>query len=858
MNAAIVIDDEDVGKNNASAGLDTDTSDCFICYSSYSDDSDHRPATLRCGHVAGDSCLRRWLREKKFCPSCRKPAKLKEMTPIYNLPTRVVLAATSTAGPAVTATAPNAEELARKELMLQKVQRAYHEKEKEARLQAEEAQRQARQAKRRAEEAKEKEQEVKWLRLELENAKRQLAAQQHPQAWPPAMAGGWGNPSFNPNPASDLLQPQRQQPGAISSNGGCGDATTDAAGRFALPPPALMPCQGRSDPRLAPGVNVSGVHMHPHELPPTSQWLSAQATQPLGSIVGTDVAPPVVPANNRMPQGHGSVPPAGGLVTLVPQPQPPPGSMWGHFYASEAITVGSHRNAGDIQCQPLNLDGTRGTHYSGAARWPSAPMAPGVGVWDGGRVPGGLDLSSSRALFDPLFGLEVEGCRLLALDAAGARLLVSEMRSSGPAGGGVSCSFIRKISMHAPESQTRIRLRDDAGIVYDMQFPDAAAAPAAAAGPQRLLAVATQGAGLCLACPQSDNVVATFKGLPYKAWSCSWVPAAAGRDGNGGASNSAGPYGGHMLVAGLAMGHLALLDIRRTDQPVAVIPALQHQAMRGWAQMPIRTVTALPCNPDGAEQASVGGGGGVLWPTCALSCSKCAWLMVGGGDGGGSGAVEVKPPWLLCIDGGLGSGGMQLESLSAYPSDWDWRGGSGGGVGRRPWRAVLSWRPADTSSAGGRAAGPRHEVGLLNSDEQTPYKHEATVTDYTRRGIQAVRSCLVPLGPSTPQQHQQLFSRHQDEEGNGVSSETNEGMLLVSSDDDTRQPLVWSLRASSANGGDGGTPQLVQRLERHPEVPSCMVAATGSGGMGEDWYLGCGSQRRVYVYRRRVGNHRDC
>ncbi|GIM03720.1 hypothetical protein Vretimale_8385 [Volvox reticuliferus] len=857
MNAAIVIDDEDVGKNNASAGPDTDASDCFICYSSYSDDSNHRPATLRCGHVAGDSCLRRWLRDKKFCPSCRKPAKLKDMTPIYNLPTRVVLAANGAGSAAVTAAAPNAEELAQKELMLQKVQRAYSEKEKEARLQAEEAQFQARQAKRRAEEANAKEQEVKWLRLELENAKRQLAAQQHPQAWPPATAGGWGNPGPNSNPSSDLAQPQRQQPGAISSNGDSGDVSTDAAVRFTLPPPALVRCQGRSDPRLAPGANVIGVHLHPHELPASSQWVSAHAAQPLGNIVGRGAAASDVPVNNWMPQARGSVPVAGGLVALVPPP--PAGSMWGHFSASEVVTARSHRSAGDMQRHSLRPDSTRVTHYGAAARWPPAPLATGIGAWDGGGgVAGGMDLSSSsRALFDPLFGLEVEGCRLLALDAAGARLLVSEMRSGGTAGGGTSCSFIRKISMHAPESQTRVRLRDDAGIVYDMQLPDVAAAPAAAAGP-RLLAVATQGAGLCLACPQSDNVVATFKGLPYKAWSCSWVPAAAGRDGSGGGSNSAGPYGENLLVAGLAMGHIALLDIRRTDQPVAVLPALQNQAMRGCAQMPIRTVTALPCGPDGAGYAAAAGGGGVLWPTCALSCPKCAWLMVDGGEGRGDGLAEAKPPSLLCIDGGFGSGGMQLESLSAYPSDWDWRGRGGSGVGGRPWRVVLSWRSADNNGAGGRAAGPRHEVGLLHTDEQAPYKHEATVTDYTRRGIQAVRSCLVPLGPSAPTQHQPPYSRHQDGEVNRVTSESSEEVLLVSSDDDTRQPLVWSLRASSTGGGDGGGPQIVQRLERHPEVPSCMVASSRSGGAGGEWYLGCGSQRRVFVYRRRVDDHRGC
>lgn len=64
------------GGNAAGAVADTDDDDdepaanCSICYSLLCESGDHRPATLKCGHIFGESCVRRWLREHARCPQC--------------------------------------------------------------------------------------------------------------------------------------------------------------------------------------------------------------------------------------------------------------------------------------------------------------------------------------------------------------------------------------------------------------------------------------------------------------------------------------------------------------------------------------------------------------------------------------------------------------------------------------------------------------------------------------------------------------------------------------------------------------------------------------------------------------------
>lgn len=47
-------------------------SSCNICYEPLYEEGSHRPASLRCGHVFGDSCIRKWLQQKYRCPQCNQ------------------------------------------------------------------------------------------------------------------------------------------------------------------------------------------------------------------------------------------------------------------------------------------------------------------------------------------------------------------------------------------------------------------------------------------------------------------------------------------------------------------------------------------------------------------------------------------------------------------------------------------------------------------------------------------------------------------------------------------------------------------------------------------------------------------
>jgi hypothetical protein len=46
---------------------------CHVVQELMSEQGGHRPATLKCGHIFGEACIRRWLKEKSRCPQCNKP-----------------------------------------------------------------------------------------------------------------------------------------------------------------------------------------------------------------------------------------------------------------------------------------------------------------------------------------------------------------------------------------------------------------------------------------------------------------------------------------------------------------------------------------------------------------------------------------------------------------------------------------------------------------------------------------------------------------------------------------------------------------------------------------------------------------
>ncbi|GAB4833590.1 hypothetical protein Ancab_031833 [Ancistrocladus abbreviatus] len=59
---------------------------CPICMEPWSNDGDHQPSCLPCGHLYGMSCIKKWLQQRKSsgkCPHCNKKCSLKDVRRIY-------------------------------------------------------------------------------------------------------------------------------------------------------------------------------------------------------------------------------------------------------------------------------------------------------------------------------------------------------------------------------------------------------------------------------------------------------------------------------------------------------------------------------------------------------------------------------------------------------------------------------------------------------------------------------------------------------------------------------------------------------------------------------------------------------
>eukprot|EP00198_Chlamydomonas_reinhardtii_P003139 XP_001692475.1 predicted protein [Chlamydomonas reinhardtii] len=499
------------------------------------------------------------------------------MVRVYNLPTVAAAGAggsgnggSSAAGAAPAAAAAPAapvsqSQLAERELMLQAAQRAKSKAEEDARQAQRLAQEREAEAKRYklhveallAEMAKKDKRYQEQLAEQERSARQAVAAaaappvlplqpaqqqyhhpgqqlyghhqhQQHPRAWPL-------QPPHGPHaPQQQQQQPHGQGPphqgapglpqGPNGTNGtnGSGHGTSSSASSSSA------------------STNVSGVLRPPSAVGPVAGAGSHDAAS--GPLPAAWASGPKPPAAAVAPSGRPGSPDApgasvdggGGSGRFASSPYP-----WSHA---------SLHGSGATQ-QPQSHTPHQAAGYPGTA-------------------------TGRPALFERVFGVAMEGCRFVAVDAERGRLLATE--SSGIGGGN---TFIRKISLASPESSTRIRLPANAGLVTDLQLPppDCGSAPAA----QRLVAVVARGAGLCLACPQADSVVASFKGLPTRAVSCSWVGSSSGGSSS---SNGSSSSGGHLLLAGLEQGNLALLDVRRPDRPVAVLPVLANT--QRCAQMP--------------------------------------------------------------------------------------------------------------------------------------------------------------------------------------------------------------------------------------------------------------------------------
>ncbi|ALC43221.1 CG31807 [Drosophila busckii] len=59
---------------------------CSICLDRWNSTSEHRPVSLRCGHLFGDHCIRSYLQRAYECPQCRGPAQLADLRQIFGRP----------------------------------------------------------------------------------------------------------------------------------------------------------------------------------------------------------------------------------------------------------------------------------------------------------------------------------------------------------------------------------------------------------------------------------------------------------------------------------------------------------------------------------------------------------------------------------------------------------------------------------------------------------------------------------------------------------------------------------------------------------------------------------------------------
>ncbi len=121
---------------------------------------------------------------------------------------------------------------------------------------------------------------------------------------------------------------------------------------------------------------------------------------------------------------------------------------------------------------------------------------------------------------------------------------------------------------------------------------------------------------------------------------------------------------------------------------------------------------------------------------------------------------------------------------------------------------------------------------------------QLTLTGGYTRGTALVRSCFVPP-PHTTAIHTHTHNPYTGANGSALAAP---GLLLASTDEASRCPLLWSL-ASRA---------VVQALDPHPMAPTCLAAVALGQGLGAqgsyggyDCLLAAASQTQVALYRRR-------
>ena len=75
-------------RHKLTSSQEIDSQCCSICYEPWTSTGLHRLVSLKCGHLFGESCIDKWLRQTtsssdRKCPQCKRIASFKDIRPIY-------------------------------------------------------------------------------------------------------------------------------------------------------------------------------------------------------------------------------------------------------------------------------------------------------------------------------------------------------------------------------------------------------------------------------------------------------------------------------------------------------------------------------------------------------------------------------------------------------------------------------------------------------------------------------------------------------------------------------------------------------------------------------------------------------
>lgn len=60
-----------------------DGSMCPICFDIFTTSGEHRIVSLKCGHIFGNSCIDRWVKDQKNCPQCKTKSNTRDFRNVY-------------------------------------------------------------------------------------------------------------------------------------------------------------------------------------------------------------------------------------------------------------------------------------------------------------------------------------------------------------------------------------------------------------------------------------------------------------------------------------------------------------------------------------------------------------------------------------------------------------------------------------------------------------------------------------------------------------------------------------------------------------------------------------------------------